>query len=65
MAQQTINVADLAIPQLMDVKRQLDQVFNIIKYWSHLLLKPLTGVGASDVLLYPAKAGASKVPIMR
>jgi len=25
MAQQTINVADLAIPQLMDVKRQLDQ----------------------------------------
>lgn len=28
MSQQTINVADLALPQLMEVKRQLDQVTN-------------------------------------
>jgi len=65
MAQQTINVADLAIPQLMDVKRQLDQVSSIVNYQPHLSLQYFTGVGAFDLVVHPAEAGASKVPIMR
>jgi hypothetical protein len=65
MAQQTVNVADLAIPQLMEVKRQLDQVSSIFNYQPHVSLKSFTGVGAFDVLVHPAKTGTSKVPIMR
>jgi hypothetical protein len=65
MAQQTINVADLAVPQLMDVKRQLDQVSSMVSYQLHLSLELFTGVGAFDVVVHPTKAGASKVPIMR
>jgi hypothetical protein len=65
MAQQTVNVADLAIPQLMDVKRQLDQVSSMVSYQPHLLLVSFTGVGTFDVVLHPTKAGASKVPILR
>jgi prefoldin alpha subunit len=66
MAQQTIDIADLEVPQLLDVKRQLDQVSycNCSCQPSHEL-NIFSGIRAFDVLFRTAEASTGQIQILR
>ena len=65
---QQINVADLELPQLAEVKRQLEEVCSFGSQGSgHPTDQNFDSLGAftPDQLFCPTQAGTGKVPIMR
>jgi len=64
---QQINVADLELPQLAEVKRQLEEVCTTSLLELSVIRKPdptLLGAFASDQLFRPTQASAGKVPLV-
>jgi hypothetical protein len=64
MAQQTIDIADLEIPQLLDVKRQLDQVSFCNCSQLSRELKILSGIRAFDFIFWTTEAGTGQIQVL-
>jgi hypothetical protein len=61
---QQINVADLELPQLAEVKRQLEEVSSLLDLFSISPLTPPLGALTPHQLFCPTQAGPGQVPIV-
>lgn len=65
---QQVNVADLELPQLVEVKKQLEEVGTVLQLQPRFIaLNPISaspGTLALDEFFRPTEAGASQVQVM-